>query len=360
MNKEIQKIKIAITSNCTLRCLHCKIDKSSNLTAKLSDVYKGVDLLINSPGKYKRLEIYGGEPFTEIKNLKKIVSYTQKTAKKRKIKLSIHIATNATLINDDVLKWLKKNKNIIIAVSFNGTQNSQDKIRKFNNQNGSYIIVKKNIKKILKTIGTHRLVIIYCVDPIFAKNIYKDFKEIIKIGIRIVDIECAHGRGWNSKNYNEFEKNINKINNYILNQTKKENFIFHEKFIELLRMKGKEIPKCPFYIDLEMYPDAKLGFYPYAFINYLDFRDKIKIGDINKGINKKYLYCSYNPYTNICKNCITNYYTLEGLYDGTIAYKIREKEINKLFRKIISKAKKEKIFKLYLINLKKILKEFYK
>ncbi|MFN4220621.1 MAG: radical SAM protein, partial [bacterium] len=359
INKEIQKIKIAITSICTLRCLHCRVDKTLNIKPTIKDCYKAIDLFLNSPGRFKRLEVYGGEPFIEFENLKKITSYAKRKAKKKKIKLTLQIATNATLINNKIIEWLKRNKEIIIAVSFNGTLKSQQAIRRFPDGKSSYKIVKENIKRIVKSIGQNRVVAIYCVDPIFAKDAFRDFKEIIKTGIRIVAIECAHGRGWNEERYLEFEKNIKDINHYILTQAKKDIFIFHEKFIELLRLKGKKVPECPFYFDLEMYPDGNLGFYPYPFVNYASLKDKIKIGSIKEGIYEKYKKCTYHPQK--CNLCIRNYYTIAELYDGSIAYhKIRESEIDNLFYTIVRNSKKDKVLKFYLTKLTEVLKGFYK
>ncbi|MCX7641653.1 MAG: radical SAM protein [Elusimicrobiales bacterium] len=357
MNKEIHKLKIALTSKCTLNCIHCNIDKNSNLKVNIKNSIKAVEILLNSPGNKKRLELYGGEPFLEFNNLRKIVSYARKKSKQKGISLSIHIATNATFIGEHILKWLSDTNDVIIAISFNGTRFSHDNIRKFSNGRGSYDIVKKNIKNILSAIGKDRTVIIYCVDPFFTKNMLNDFMEIISTGIRIIDIECAYGRGWSKQNYEEFKKNIQYINDYIMKKAKIGDFIFHEKFIELLRTKGQLNLTCPMYLDLEMYPDGKLGFYPYAFINYDLYKKYITIGNVSRGINKKFLNCELNSIQ--CNQCVYNYYTIEKLWDGNPAYKMREYIITSFFHNIIKNIKKRKYLLKYLIKLKRIVDVFY-
>ncbi len=353
MISEIQKLKIALTSNCTLNCTHCNIDKNSNLNISYQNATKAIDLILNSNGKFKRLELYGGEPFLRFNLLKKIVEYAQKIAHKNKKNLSIHIATNGTVINEDILNWLKKT-NVFIAVSFSGTKESHNLNRRFKNGSGSYEIVWSNIEKIFNSIGKKRFVCIYCVHPDFASRAFNDFKEIISTGIRIIDIECVHGAGWKDKNYNEFEKQFHLINEYILKLSKRNINIFHEAFIEYIRTKDLNTPACPGYMDMEVYPDGEIGFYPYAFIDYEKSKRIISIGNISKGIQKRYIKCKYlSP---ICKSCVANYYKIEGLSDGSIAYEIRNSMIKKLFKKII---KNPKLYKKYITELIELTKFFY-
>ncbi len=358
MEKEISKIKIALTSRCTLRCLHCHIDKNSNLSIDINKAKKAVDILLSSKGVYKRLELYGGEPLLELEKLKKISSYAFKKALLLNKKLTVHIATNATYLPEKYIEWLEQNKNIITAVSFNGTQKSQDAVRIYPSGKGSFETVEKNLEKIVKRVGSRRIVVTYCVDAKFVDRMFEDFVSIVKKGVKIVGIECVHGCGWNEKDYKIFKKNMEKINDYIVNEAKKGNFIFHEKFIEIFRTLGKSVPNCPFYYDLEMYPDGNFGFYPYAFIDYLKRKKDVVIGNYEKGIIKKYIECIYG--SQACIDCIKNYYTIEGLSDGSYVYhSIREKMINQAFKIILKKSINNDCFKRYLIEIGKILNLFY-
>jgi len=354
MISEIQKLKIALTSDCTLRCTHCNIDKESKLTISKEAAFKGVELLLNSKGGYKRLELYGGEPFLKFYLLKEIVDYALKKANFYKKNISIHIATNGTFINDEILKWIRE-KRVFIAVSYSGSKDSHNLNRKFKNKSGSYEIVKSNIKKILNAIGSNRFIAIYCVHPKFANNLLEDFKKIISIGVKIIDIECVQGIIWKEKDYVDFEFNFKRINQEIIKLAKKNDFIFHEGFIEFLRNKKFEAPNCPAYMDMEIYPDGKIGFYPYAFVDYEKYKDDIAIGDLDKGIISKYKNCIYG--SNLCDECIYDYYKIKGVSEGYRAYNIRNELLRLNFKQIL--AKDELYTKKYLVKLAKIMNFFY-
>jgi uncharacterized protein len=357
--KEISKLKLAITSSCTLRCTHCHIDKNSSKVLDLNKAIKAIDFFLSNAGEFKRLEIYGGEPFLEFEKIKSIIEKTEKLAQKKEKKLTIHIATNGTLINNDILTWIKK-RNIYIAVSFSGTKESHNFNRIFKNGKGSWEIVLKNIKKLIEKIGNERIVILYCVHPSFLKNMLDDFKYIISLGIKIIDIECVHGTTWRKNDYIIFQKNIQEINKIIINLLYKGKFIFHEAFINYIINNNNKDTICPFYSDLEVYPDGNLGIMPYAFTDYEKTKNKIKVGEIKEKviIKRKYLLCKPSEKCNIC---LQNYYDkFSFLKDGAIAYhNIREREIKLFFKELLKKSKDDKFIMRYIKNLVKLASKFY-
>ncbi|NLI09609.1 MAG: radical SAM protein [Elusimicrobia bacterium] len=352
---EIKKIKLALTSSCTLACNHCKIEKNKDITLDFDKAKSGIDILFNSPGKYKRLEIYGGEPFLKFDLMKKIVSYAKKRIAVKKKKLSISVATNATLLDNDKISWIKDN-HINVSVSFSGSEESHNYNRMYSNGRGSFSSVSKKIDFLIKNINSDYLVCLYCVDGSFADSMREDFKKIISKGFKIINVECVSGRGWGKKNYEEFKDGMNFILNIIDKEMKNGNFIFLEPFMEMLYDRKSWDYNCPKYRDLEMYPDGNLGFYPFAFIKYSKVFRKISIGNWKNGLIKKYKNCFLG--CEKCNDCVRDYYILPGLSDGSFAYEIRSALIKKFFYKIL-KNKKEKNISAYLEKLKVIFNKTY-
>jgi len=358
--KEITKLKLAITSSCTLRCTHCHIDKNSSKTLDLNKAKKIIEFFLSTDGYFKRLEIYGGEPFLEFEKVKSIIDIAKKIRCKRKKKLTLHIATNGTLINEEIISYLKKN-NIYIAVSFSGSRESHNFNRIFKSGKGSWEVVTKNIKELIENIGSERIVVLYCVAPNFIKNMVRDFNYIISLGVKIIDIECVHAAIWKERDYISFRKQIRKINNLILGLSRKRMFVFHEAFINYIINKDNRSSICPFYSDLEVYPDGNLGIMPYAFTNYEKTKNIIKVGEIKEKvkINKKYLKCV--PSEN-CIECLSDYYDrYDFLRDGSYAYhNIREKEIEIFFKRIIKNSAENEHLREYIKELVSVSNKFYK
>ncbi len=348
--KEIKKLKIALTSSCTLRCNHCKINKNSNLDIDLKKSIAGVDFLLSSPGAYKRLELYGGEPFLRFSLLKEISSYARKKAKEKRKKLSLSIATNATLLDREKILWIKE-IGANISISFSGSEESHNYNRKFASGIGSHLIVSKNLKKLFKKVNKEYLVCLYCIDGAFANKMRDDFNLILKSGFRIVNVECVSGRGWSQENYSDFEYGFLWILEKIREGIERGDFVFLESFIEMISDKKSWDYSCPAYRDLEMYPDGNYGFYPYAFVDYEKVKKKISIGNWKNGLNKHYSSCFPNCLE--CSTCCQKYYTLPGLSDGSYAYELRSHMMKKFFFNLLRRRNERKINK-YLNDLKKI------
>src|SRR3989338_10116842 len=96
-NKEINKIKLALTTRCNLSCPYCFVDKTGK-NMSLEVAKKAIDILIKSKGTNKLLSMYGGEILLEFNLLKEICNYAQNQAKINEKILTISICTNATLI----------------------------------------------------------------------------------------------------------------------------------------------------------------------------------------------------------------------------------------------------------------------
>ncbi len=122
-NVKIEKPQLSInfawlelTGNCNLRCIHCygKFGNASKKESKLLDKEEWFDIIdqLYELG-CKDIQLIGGEPFCNV-NCLEIIKYLHK----KKIK-KITVFTNATLINDEVIKVLKE-CNVIIRFSLYG------------------------------------------------------------------------------------------------------------------------------------------------------------------------------------------------------------------------------------------------
>ncbi len=356
-NKQIQKLKIAVTSDCVLNCAHCNIDKSLNHTIAIEKAEKAARLLMASPGREKRLEIYGGEPFLKFELVKKIVELAGDLQKEYSKKLSISIATNALLLDQEKLEFLKAN-HINISISISGSQKSHDLNRKFPNGKGSYKKLKKKLKEVFNALDAKDIVALICVDPKNSGVLYSDFLKVASLGFKVINIECVHGFEWSESDFLNLKSNLLKIKKHILAEIEKNNFIYLEPFLEFLHSKGeKDGADCPFSKDLELYPDGSYSFYPYSFISYKKDIAAISIGKAKEGFKKRYKDCRLK--SRQCIDCVKNYYFLQGLSSGSFAYSLRTEVLKAVFFDILKLAKTDSRFKLYIKKNLALLENVY-
>lgn len=133
-------LKFLITDECNYHCRYCQIEeniphKNKNILLSKINAKKALDLFVqNCPKKIEKTIIFtGGEPLLNYQVLKYIVN----EAKKRIDNVRIVVFTNGSLINEEIAKYFKKNK-ILVLISIDGPKDIHDKERKFLFGKGTY------------------------------------------------------------------------------------------------------------------------------------------------------------------------------------------------------------------------------
>lgn len=155
LNRQMEMIILQITQNCNLRCSYCPYSSNNGTNRLHSNKKMSWELAKKSIDYYKFnsvdsgkavLSFYGGEPLIEFELIKKCVDYFKTTFKGKEI--ALYITTNGTLIDNSKAEYLEKN-NFKVTISLDGTKITNDRNRKFLNNNGSvFDTVTNNIKMI--------------------------------------------------------------------------------------------------------------------------------------------------------------------------------------------------------------------
>lgn len=158
INQPVTEAVLCITEKCNLNCSYCYASKSEK-TMDFSTARKVIELLLNEPAPNNHtinISFFGGEPLMEFGLMKKVVDYALTRGREENRNFTFGFVSNMTLINDDILEFLKKN-NFSILASIDGGQKVHDENRTFTNGKGSFDTVVRNIVKIVNLFGNLRL-----------------------------------------------------------------------------------------------------------------------------------------------------------------------------------------------------------
>lgn len=155
-SSNIEMAWVELTNRCNLKCLHCynESDSQKDTVMSFSDYKKVIDQLIEL--KVKKLQLIGGEPFTQKELLRNMLDYIVNKFP------FIEIFTNGTLITPEWFEYLAKN-HIHIAVSiYSYDPKVHDTVT---GKNGSWLASNQMIQQ-LKSYGIR-----YRVCNVLMKNI---------------------------------------------------------------------------------------------------------------------------------------------------------------------------------------------
>jgi radical SAM protein with 4Fe4S-binding SPASM domain len=131
-------LRILMTDHCNLNCKYCKVENNivdrQSATVSTDDLIKTLKLFQKvSPKRKKLVSITGGEPLLFPEKVKEIVELS----KTHLDNCWIILFTNAILVDNDMAKYLRKEK-VSIVISLDGGEKTHNKLRVFYNGEGSY------------------------------------------------------------------------------------------------------------------------------------------------------------------------------------------------------------------------------
>lgn len=347
-NKEIRRFKVAINTACPLRCEYCFIDKDSGETISRSHVENLVRFQLSSPGKVKKLLLYGGEPFLNFDIVRETALYARAEALKAGKDLDLSICTSAGLpLKREWLEFLAEQR-FFLSVSMDGDAETHDAHRRMKGGRGSHAGMLPNLKTIFDTIGKRRSMAIQCVHPDNVEKMLDNYKTLVGYGFENIEIEVIHGFGWKQTKHH-FRPMLARVFDWIWEEAHQGRFRFVVcSLVPLMLKEGVTLEDwCPFHSSMETYPDGNFSFYPFAFVDW-DGRKKSKVGSASEGVPERYRSCTFDLASDQCKTCTSTYYSNPQVNEGNDPYRWRTEMARAFMDRVALASRTDPVMKEYL------------
>lgn len=162
-DKEVINLVVNVSHNCNLRCKYCFAATGSYNGARdlmsqdMAD--KTLEWFLNQAktSNVLNLNLFGGEPLTNIPLVKYIVGRCKKLEKEYDKKIYITISTNGTILNDELVHLIKEN-DIGLQISIDGDKEIHDANRPAANGESSYDMLAQNVKILLREVDNAGLI----------------------------------------------------------------------------------------------------------------------------------------------------------------------------------------------------------
>lgn len=151
----VRCVQLQVTRNCNFKCVYCsyaqvhKIERQHDTVNMSWDIAKSsIDFLYmhSKDSPQVAITFYGGEPLLNYNLIKRSIEYSHSLFFCKD--LSYHITTNASLLNEEILRFFIKYR-VNILISLDGDRYIQNKHRRYaHNGNNTFDDVLRNIKKI--------------------------------------------------------------------------------------------------------------------------------------------------------------------------------------------------------------------
>lgn len=219
-----------VTQKCNLACKYCFVhQKPLEITYKTAK--DAVDFFARNALDELRvpdINFFGGEPLIRYDDIvKPIIEYIRSSYGD----YTIGITTNGTLLNEDKLKFFKKN-DVGILLSVDGDKPTQDLLRTYHNGKGSFDDIPVELYLKYYPHGTLRATL----DKKNVKYLYDNYLWGEKIGYDRATFIINAFETWDDEEINILKENLNKITDRIIE--KKRNNEFYMEYTEIEKLEN--------------------------------------------------------------------------------------------------------------------------
>lgn len=187
------RARIAITSDCNLRCSYCFIDKERGERMSRSAARAVLDELISSPGPLKVIGIYGGEPMTRWPLLEEMILRARFLEKERGKTVRLSVATNGLLLDAASLGFFRRER-VHLCISLDGR--FHDRYRRHGDGRGSARQAERGAALAASILPPEQLTALQGVHPQAVSGMAADFSRLLSLGFRNVNFEMIQGPAW--------------------------------------------------------------------------------------------------------------------------------------------------------------------
>jgi len=173
-----------VTEDCNLACKYC-FEKHNKKTMSEDVAIAALEFLSDNAIKNRERTfhamLFGGEPLLNIDLIEKIFIHGERIARRKGIRFTTSMVTNATIMSDRIFKILTEHKdssNLTIQLSVDGDKESQDLYRVTKAGKGSFVLVEKNIKRFQEIFRgeEYRLCIHSCINKSTVDKMFENFR----------------------------------------------------------------------------------------------------------------------------------------------------------------------------------------
>lgn len=151
----VQALSLAIAQKCNLGCSYCYAQggdfggTAKNMSEEIARLSVERLILCARPGERLNLAFMGGEPLANRKVLRATTEYASRLAARHKVQLGFSVTTNGTLITPEDGDFFEA-YGFAVTVSLDGIGSDHDCLRPFKNGRGSFDLIIRRLKPLLR------------------------------------------------------------------------------------------------------------------------------------------------------------------------------------------------------------------
>lgn len=201
------RVTFITTHDCQLRCRYCFIQKSKE---KMSDecLGKAMEMIFTTEKQNILVNFFGVEPLTQFELLQRAVACGESLSKRTGKTIAFYLTTNGVFLNQKVVDFIGAH-NFRMEFSLDGEECTQVKNRPAIHPYDSYNTLIDSLPHVKKLKTPFHVIMV--TSPASVDNLFNDFKHLVELGLKKIQINFAVGLYWKDGEIKVFAENLYKI-----------------------------------------------------------------------------------------------------------------------------------------------------
>jgi MoaA/NifB/PqqE/SkfB family radical SAM enzyme len=203
---ELSGFTFIMTDDCNYRCSYC-YQKRAKTCLDLRTAKRAADFFRPFLSRECSINFFGGEPLLAADAIKALVHYIQAGNGHPKKEISFSLATNGSLLTDDLVRFLNQHR-FSVLLSFDGV--SQDVSRK----KGSFAPTVAVLRKLLECpdieLETNSVF-----TPGTIDTLYPSLRFIVESGVPNATISLSNHRPWGSAAFFALRRQLSELRRFL-------------------------------------------------------------------------------------------------------------------------------------------------
>jgi len=157
-----------------------------------------VDMIFQCPSPSIKIEFQGGEPLLNFPVIVEIVEYAKTVNRRFKKNVSFVICTNLSLLNNEILSFLKKH-HIEVSTSLDGPKELHDSNRILRDGGSSYELFVKNLEMTRSVMGEDSAGALLTITRTNINRLREVIDEYVRLGFRNIFLRSLNPYGYAQK-----------------------------------------------------------------------------------------------------------------------------------------------------------------
>jgi uncharacterized protein len=188
---------------------------------------RGVDLALEYFKESAQIGFFGGEPSLCLDLIEEVAHYAKTKAKEQKKTIAFELTTNGTLLTQRFIDVVKK-YSMMVAVSIDGDQETQNTHRTFAGGRGSFEKINAGLDRLLQELPW--AVAYSVVTPKTAPRLAASTKFLLERGFKILVAWPAHSAPWTNQDAEILSAQWREISKMYLKASRQNNKVYFSAF----------------------------------------------------------------------------------------------------------------------------------